>query len=857
MSAPPAERRSAADLQRILDSLIGDAGCVLSAQLPDVLTAYETSHNLAILDASDHDGLRTLCAQHPDLELGPKELLAFLSAIPKPVPITGSPPHSAPLPPSTYTDVDHTPVQRRHSRRNSDRIRSPSDSSSSSSEDAEIPYRHRMERHTSAPAQSQPFPSSGAPPVPGIRPLPPKRTKTLSDPSRLDSPLAVRNRHNPPSAFSSSGGFARPSPASKRRRGSRGSATGAPDDSYDRAKSPEIINTSGGTRTLSRTVSASSVTMEYAPTWEDNSPKSPVSQEDGLDSTSFHERAKSPETEGDVEETPESEVGDEEFLDEEDDQADIVGEGRLGAGADSLNPRLSRISTDSTTSLRTSHDKLRALQKLNAELARKLKESERQLAVIGSENERLVEDLQDKLEEARSEIAQRKKEDKDMKGKDRAQLIQIAGFEADIQSLQRNLEHSKTHHTNMQKMYQSQCDEAQRLRDMLRDRDNEILKLESEAQIHEADEEKVCCPRCQQKLADHDQFDREIQALEGEIKRLEGDLSVARRAESVLEVQKLENLQLKETIDRMRFDLEEARAAQANGAGHGRTSTTGSSVPATMSRNLGDELSRRLMDAENKRLEEEEGESDSVVETIVTTQRTRKLGHRKTEKPDPAPAIRIEEGIKEYEDAATETDPVEPDIVTLTEPAPVDHHSAPLPPYSAEPEPLVAKDVLDKAHPRNTSLHGHSGDPAYDALVDALGVRCEVIEKEIQMRSKKEAELVPRPSTPGKFFSERRRKLEKPGTHNYVFYTAEEGSLADHVGRFAVWTVAAFAIGLVAGSHFAVPHGIHPRDFQLFSQMNTIAAAAGAGEGFLPMGQRGMLGFVENGARMVAGRVPT
>jgi hypothetical protein len=44
-----------------------------------------------------------------------------------------------------------------------------------------------------------------------------------------------------------------------------------------------------------------------------------------------------------------------------------------------------------------------------------------------AENERLVEDLQDKLEEARSEIAHRKKEDKEMKGKERAQLIQISG----------------------------------------------------------------------------------------------------------------------------------------------------------------------------------------------------------------------------------------------------------------------------------------------------------------------------------------------------------------------------------------------------------------------------------------------
>lgn len=44
-----------------------------------------------------------------------------------------------------------------------------------------------------------------------------------------------------------------------------------------------------------------------------------------------------------------------------------------------------------------------------------------------SENERLVEDLQERLEETRAEIAQKRKDEKELKSKDRAQLIQIAG----------------------------------------------------------------------------------------------------------------------------------------------------------------------------------------------------------------------------------------------------------------------------------------------------------------------------------------------------------------------------------------------------------------------------------------------
>ncbi len=38
-----------------------------------------------------------------------------------------------------------------------------------------------------------------------------------------------------------------------------------------------------------------------------------------------------------------------------------------------------------------------------------------------------MEELQDKLEEAQSEIAQRRKDEKELKGKERAQMIQISG----------------------------------------------------------------------------------------------------------------------------------------------------------------------------------------------------------------------------------------------------------------------------------------------------------------------------------------------------------------------------------------------------------------------------------------------
>jgi hypothetical protein len=95
----------------------------------------------------------------------------------------------------------------------------------------------------------------------------------------------------------------------------------------------------------------------------------------------------------------EDEMGDMDDLESRDEGGEEVDEVEdMGDVQGMADPRLSRISvssislytrlaltrqTESSASLRTSHDKLRALQKQNTELSRKLKESERQLAVLG------------------------------------------------------------------------------------------------------------------------------------------------------------------------------------------------------------------------------------------------------------------------------------------------------------------------------------------------------------------------------------------------------------------------------------------------------------------------------------------
>ena len=166
----------------------------------------------------------------------------------------------------------------------------------------------------------------------------------MSDPSRLDSPLAIRAARSgagPPSAFGNSSTFARPSPASRRRRGSSGPYTSADEDNGPESGQPRFQRS-----TSSQSVRPSSPASSAF----GSQPMSPTSP--GVDNTSFHTRAKSPEDTADEDldhaevqvEVEHADDEDEEGMQELDETDDVVGQGLLGVGGEALNPRLSRIS---------------------------------------------------------------------------------------------------------------------------------------------------------------------------------------------------------------------------------------------------------------------------------------------------------------------------------------------------------------------------------------------------------------------------------------------------------------------------------------------------------------------------------
>jgi hypothetical protein len=184
------------------------------------------------------------------------------------------------------------PMPRKHSRRHSDRVKSSSDSSDSGSDE-------QLDKTVHA---NNIIPS-GIP-----RPIS-HRNKTSQDPSAPTTPLAGRKQTPTfaPSSFSPfGGGFARPSPINRRRRGSMRSPTPEEDQSPDSRPLP--------TRHLSQTSIG-----RTSPPWSRET--SPTTAHFEIESRSFHR--------GHMSES------------EADEEIDHVEEKLRN---DSLNPRLSRIS---------------------------------------------------------------------------------------------------------------------------------------------------------------------------------------------------------------------------------------------------------------------------------------------------------------------------------------------------------------------------------------------------------------------------------------------------------------------------------------------------------------------------------
>ncbi|TIB38286.1 hypothetical protein E3P86_01717 [Wallemia ichthyophaga] len=254
-------------------------------------------------------------------------------------------------------------------------------------------------------------------------------------------------------------------------------------------------------------------------------------------------------------------------------------------------------------------NQIKDLEKRNADLEKRLKEAERSYTQTTSQNEDYISIMEDQLKENDAKLEALVRDEKDLRAKDRQNMFTINKLEHDIATYQRQAESARIQASSLQSQLGDVNDEIDSLRDSLRDKDRDVREARSGADKYEHEMGK---------------WENERKGYDDALQRIKTHLDVARKSERVLEVQKTENLGLKETIDRLRGDLSHQLAY--NGSGSGGADETGGQL-GSVSRNLGKELARQLTeDGEhdnqnptNARTRHELGEGE--IETIVTTRR--------------------------------------------------------------------------------------------------------------------------------------------------------------------------------------------------------------------------------------------
>ncbi|GAA5821042.1 hypothetical protein JCM10212_006521 [Sporobolomyces blumeae] len=285
-----------------------------------------------------------------------------------------------------------------------------------------------------------------------------------------------------------------------------------------------------------------------------------------------------------------------------------------------------------------------------ADLQKKLKDVEGRLQASSSAYEQDQSDLEARLEEMRSELQSKRREEKELRINEKQHLSQISSLEGDIAKLTKSLERSRENYEAMKRNYTETCEEAERLRALVAETRMENRAAEEAIQGHALQVQ---------------QFERDRDMLQQAINKLEEDLEVARQAQDTLDDQKQENLLLKETIDRLRFDLDEMRLANRKSgfldpSATGFPDSPGRSLGASISRSLGKEIATQMVDTEESDSEDDGDETeqgDDVDDIIVTTHRRIKKRSKKNS-PLSDPIVQHIETTVNVADADVQTDAV-------------------------------------------------------------------------------------------------------------------------------------------------------------------------------------------------------
>ncbi|KAL1924402.1 uncharacterized protein VTP21DRAFT_7437 [Calcarisporiella thermophila] len=187
-------------------------------------------------------------------------------------------------------------------------------------------------------------------------------------------------------------------------------------------------------------------------------------------------------------------------------------------------------------------DHLVEMNRIRSDMVRLAKEKERRMAIVVRHHEEKIGKLERKRDELKAELAAKKREVKEFKSKEKVNTQEISALENDISSLQDQIESQRENYFQLKALYEEKCDEAEKLQDILRQKEEELNNAES-AIAGFASEQKRW-------TAEKQKMEQELYAMENEVQALE-------EYDKELQQQKEENSRLRHMIDQLQMDLKE------------------------------------------------------------------------------------------------------------------------------------------------------------------------------------------------------------------------------------------------------------------------------------------------------------
>ncbi|GAA5889951.1 hypothetical protein JCM5296_003659 [Sporobolomyces johnsonii] len=491
-----------------------------------------------------------------------------------------------------------------------------------------------------------------------------------------------------------------------------------------------------------------------------------------------------------------------------------------------------------------SSEQVQALVRQAGDLHKKWKDAEARFQASSSAYEQDQSELEARVEELHAELQAKRREEKELRNNEKQHLVQISSLEGDIAKLTKSLERSREAYDTMKRNYTTTCEEAERLRALVAETRRENRAAEEAMQNHALQVQ---------------QFDRDRELLQQAITKLEEDLLVARRAQDSLDDQKQENLMLKETIDRLRFDLDEMRVASRKSGSldtgsPGDPNSPAKSLAASISKSLGREIANRMAEQEEEsdsdEGEETEGEDEEVDDIIVTTHRRIKKRGKKSSPLSEPTITHVETSVNVCDadiqtepipsramDVQTELSAVNVDLVAAVVPEPEIIVTAPPPKTERELQEDLAKELgIDLESVKQFVEAQKSGaKPGSRLLVEAPSPVSGSPRRSGRWRSR---------LTPG-------RVAQAPGYIVSYFPTSARPYVAqvlDSSITFMLYTATVYLAGVVSGSYvLPINHHHHLAPFSvMFSAQDSTAYNSMSWEG-LAVGSSGNGGLAREG----------